>query len=263
VDTAIEGASEFRGIGQLTITSRPDAEKPTPSYRLLLAWLVHAYTSSGVILAFLTLLVIEQAQFRSAFWIMVLAVLIDASDGTLARKARVKELIPSFDGNRLEDIVDFLNYVLVPAYFLIRARLLPEADAYWLAALPLLASAYGFCQKEAKTEDNFFLGFPSYWNIVVFYFYVLKMPPWVNAFTIIVLSLLVFVPIRYVYPSRSPVHRPLTVGLGILWGILIVAIIYLLPQSHPLLVLLSLIFPIYYTILSLWLEMQRRQRGDA
>lgn len=206
---------------------------------------------------------IEQSRFAGAFWIMVAAVLIDATDGTLARKAGVKELIPWFDGDRLEDIIDYLNYVLVPAYFLIRARLLPEADAFWLAALPLLASAYGFCQKEAKTSDHFFLGFPSYWNIVVFYFYVLKTPPWANAFALIVLSFMVFVPIRYVYPSRSPVQQRLTIGLGAIWGILILAIIYLLPESHPGLVLLSLIFPLYYTGLSFWLEARRWQRGKA
>jgi len=210
----------------------------------------------------LALLFIEQARFPAAFWVMVLAVLIDATDGTLARKARVKELIPSFDGDRLEDIIDYLNYVFVPSFFLIRARLLPEADAFWLAALPLLASAYGFCQKEAKTQDHFFLGFPSYWNIVVFYFYVLKTPPWANAFLLIILSFLVFIPIRYVYPSRSPVQQRLTVGLGAIWGILILAIIYLLPQSHPILVLLSLIFPVYYMVLSFWLEAQRWQRGE-
>jgi phosphatidylcholine synthase len=210
----------------------------------------------------LALLFIDQARFPAAFWIMLLAVLIDATDGTLARKARVKELIPSFDGDRLEDIIDYLNYVFVPSFFLIRARLLPEADAFWLAALPLLASAYGFCQKEAKTQDHFFLGFPSYWNVVVFYFYVLKTPPWANAFLLVILSFLVFIPIRYVYPSRSPAHQRLTVGLGAIWGILILAIIYLLPQSHPILVLLSLIFPVYYMVLSFWLEAQRWQRGE-
>src|SRR3990172_5124002 len=92
---------------------------------VVLAWLVHLYTASGAVLAFFAVLLIEQAKFQEAFWLMALAVLIDASDGTLARGLRVKELIPWFDGDRLEDIVDYLNYVLVPALFLIRAELLP------------------------------------------------------------------------------------------------------------------------------------------
>ena len=162
---------------------------------------------------------------------MALAVVIDATDGTLARRAHVKEIISWFDGDRLEDIVDYLNYVLVPCVLMIRADLLPQEDALWLVAFPLLASAYGFCQKAAKTSDHFFLGFPSYWNIIAFYFYVLKTPLWVNAFLVLIFSALVFVPIRYLYPSRSPVLRGLTVSLGVLWGVMVLIIIYLLP--HP------------------------------
>ena len=227
------------------------------SLNLVFAWLVHLYTGSGAVLAFLALLQIDQEKYQEAFYLMGLAVLIDASDGTLARTAKVKEHIPWFDGDRLEDTIDYLNYVLVPSFFLLRAGLLPQRDALWLAALPLLASAYGFCQREAKTPDHFFLGFPSYWNIVVFYFYVMHTPPWVNAFVILVLSALVFVPIRYLYPSRSPVLRGLTVSLGIIWGIMVGMIVYLLPQPPPYLAAVSLLYPAYYTALSLWLEFKK------
>ncbi len=190
---------------------------------------------------------------------MTLAVVVDATDGTLARRAHVKEIISWFDGDRLEDIVDYLNYVLVPCVLMIRAGLLPQEDDLWLVGLPLLASAYGFCQKAAKTSDHFFLGFPSYWHIVAFYFYVLKTPLWVNAFLVLIFSALVFVPIRYLYPSRSPVLRGLTVSLGVLWGIMVLIIIYLLPQPPTAIVLGSLLFPAYYLILSFWLEASRRR----
>ena len=230
---------------------------------LLFAWLVHLYTASETVLAFLSLLLIEQKRFQEAFWLMTLAVIIDASDGTLARRARVKELIPWFDGDRLEDIVDYLNYVVVPSFFLLQADLLPRNDAVWLAAVPLLASAYGFCRKEAKTADHFFLGFPSYWNIVAFYFYVMQTPRWMNAFLILILSALVFVPIRYLYPSRTPVLRSLTLSLGIIWGSLICVMIYLLPQRSTFIALVSLLYPAYYTILSLWLELQRQHSPSA
>ncbi|MCZ6623461.1 MAG: CDP-diacylglycerol O-phosphatidyltransferase [Deltaproteobacteria bacterium] len=234
------------------------------SLSIILAWLVHLYTASGTVVAFFALFFIDQAKFQEVFWLMSLAVLIDASDGTLARMARVKEVIPWFDGDRLEDIVDYLNYVLVPCLFLIRADLLPKEDALWLAAIPLLASAYGFCQKEAKTSDHFFLGFPSYWNIVAFYLYVLQIPQWINAFLILILSILVFVPIKYLYPSRSPILRGLTISLGVLWGILVLTIIYLLPQPPSLLVPASLLFPAYYMIISLWLAIRELDiRRDA
>ena len=220
---------------------------------MIAAWLVHLYTASGVVLALLSILLIERGDFQSAFWLMALAVAVDASDGTLARAARVKERIPWFDGDRLEDVIDYLNYVLVPCLMLIHAGLLPERDAVWLAAVPMLASAYGFCQKQAKTADHFFLGFPSYWNIVALYLYVLETPLWVNGFVILALAVLVFVPIKYVYPSRSPAFRGLTIALGLLWGALILAMIHYLPAPPRLVVFSSLIFPVYYTALSFWL----------
>jgi phosphatidylcholine synthase len=221
--------------------------------KLALAWLVHLYTALGAVVAFIAILLIEQLKFPEAFWLMSLAVVIDATDGTLARGARVKEILPWFDGDRLEDIIDYLNYVIVPCWFFIHANLLPVEDALWLASLPLLASAYGFCQKDAKTSDHFFLGFPSYWNVVAFYFYVLRWPPWINAFAILLLSILVFVPIKYIYPSRNPHFRLLTNSVGILWAFAVLAIIYLLPEPPRLLVFVSLVFPAYYTLLSLWL----------
>jgi len=150
----------------------------------------------------------------------------------------------------------------VPCFFLFRANLLPAPDALWLAMLPLLASAYGFCQMNAKTADNFFLGFPSYWNIVVFYLYVLETAKWINAFLILGLCVLVFVPIKYIYPSRSPRFRFQTNFLGALWGAAILYIIYRLPERSTELAMISLLFPAYYTALSLWLEF-RRLTADA
>jgi phosphatidylcholine synthase len=221
---------------------------------IALAWLVHLYTALGAVIAFATAIRIEQKSFQNAFWLMSLAVVIDATDGTLARAARVREHIPWFNGDRLEDIVDYANYVIVPCLFLWHSVLLPRQDAWWIAVLPLLASAYGFCQKDAKTADHFFLGFPSYWNIVVFYLYVLQTPRWVNGFSIIALSILVFVPIKYIYPSRSPRYRFFTNTLGSLWGISVLLIIYFLPDPPRYLVFASLAFPAYYTLLSLRLN---------
>jgi phosphatidylcholine synthase len=227
---------------------------------LLRAWCVHLYTALGAVVALVAILAIENGNFGQAFWLMSLAVVIDATDGTLARIARVKELITWFDGDRLEDIIDYLNYVMVPCLFLLRAELLPSQDAIWLSALPLIASAYGFCQKEAKTADHYFLGFPSYWNIIVFYLYVLKTPLWVNAFLIIFLSIMVFVPIRYIYPSRSPRFRAVTNVLGALWGVALLFMIYRLPDPPQMIVFASLAFPAYYTSLSLWLVLRRPVR---
>lgn len=220
---------------------------------LIFAWLVHFYTAIGAVVGLYTILAIDESNFRLAFFLMAITIIIDATDGALARAARVKEIIPWFDGALLDNLVDFLNYVIVPSLMFLRAHLLPEQDALWLAALPVLSSAYGFCQRDAKTSDYFFLGFPSYWNILVFYLYAFKTPLWVNAFLIILLAILVFVPIKYIYPSRTPRFRVQTNILGTLWGTAILYVIHRLDELPAVILITSLAFPLYYTVLSLWL----------
>jgi phosphatidylcholine synthase len=140
---------------------------------------------------------------------------------------------------------------------MLRAHLLPEQDGLWLAAMPVLSSAYGFCRSDAKTADHFFLGFPSYWNIVFFYLYALQTALWINAFVIIALSIMVLVPVRFIYPSRSPRFRYQLNAVGAIWGVAILYLIFKLPNPPRWLLLASLMFPAYYTALSLWLELQR------
>jgi phosphatidylcholine synthase len=231
---------------------------------VLLAWLVHVYSAIGVLLGFFSVLLVERGEYRSALWLNMVAVCIDASDGTLARAARVKERIPWFDGARLEDIIDYLNYVLVPSLILFHAQLLPPGTASWIAAAPMLASAYGFCQKEAKTSDNYFLGFPSYWNILVLYLLALRTPAWFNAAIVLFLAVMVFVPIRYIYPSRTAVFQRLSVALGIVWAALIALTLYYLPEPPRAIVYASLFFPLYYTLLSFFLSARSRSgRGEV
>jgi phosphatidylcholine synthase len=225
---------------------------------VVLAWLVHLYTATGVLLGFFSIVLVERGDYRTVLWLNALAVAIDASDGTLARAARVKERIPWFDGARLEDIIDYLTYVIVPSLIFFHAGLLPD-NARWIAALPMLASAYGFCQTEAKTADNYFLGFPSYWNILALYLLALEPPGWLNAALIVTLSFLVFVPIKYIYPSRTTIFQGLTVILGLVWGALVLFTIYELPMPPRGVVYASLFFPVYYTILSFWLSARQRR----
>ena len=230
---------------------------------LIFAWLVHLYTALGAVVGLYTILAIDALNFRLAFFLMAVAVIVDSTDGALARAARVKERIPWVDGALLDNIVDYLNYVIVPCFFLLRADLLPWQDALWLVALPVLSSAYGFCQRDAKTADHFFLGFPSYWNIVFFYLYALKTALWINAFLIIALSILAFVPLRFIYPSRAPRFRSQINIFGAIWGAAILYLIYGLPNPPQWLLLASLIFPAYYTMLSLWLELRRSFAQDT
>jgi phosphatidylcholine synthase len=198
--------------------------------------------------------------YRLAFLLMVLATAIDATDGFLARLARVKQTTPNFDGARLDDIVDYLTFVFVPALLLFQAGLLPGGWGAAVAAAMLLSSGYGFSATDAKTEDYFFTGFPSYWNIVALYLYAARLAPSFNAIILLVLSALVFVRIGYVYPTRTPILRGLTIALCVVWGLMILAIILMLPDVPPLLLTTSLFFPIYYTALSLALNARRASR---
>ena len=220
-------------------------------------WLVHLYTASGALFAFLALTRIFYDRYRDAFLWLAVAVIVDSTDGLLARRADVGARLPWFNGAKLDDIVDYLTYVFVPAFFAWHALLLPERWAVPVVAAVLLSSAYGFNRADAKTADHYFTGFPSYWNIVVFYLYVARWPAEINAVILVVCAALVFVPIRYVYPSRTPIWRTLTVALGALWGVLVMAILWQMPDVSRPIFWASFIFPVYYVLLSVRLELQR------
>jgi phosphatidylcholine synthase len=222
------------------------------------AWLIHFYTASGAVVAFLGVIAVLNERYREAFLWMVVATLIDATDGWLARRLAVRERVPGIDGARLDDIVDYLTFVFLPVLLLYRAGTLPAAWGVGVAAIVLLSSAYGFAAVDAKTDDHFFTGFPSYWNIVALYVFASGLSPAVNAVVLMILSGLVFWRLRYVYPTRTPTLRPLTIGLGAVWSVMVVAIILMLPKVPGLLLLTSLFFPVYYTALSLALNVAQR-----
>jgi len=227
------------------------------------AWAVHAYTASGTVAGFLALRATIAGQVREVFFWMLIAVLIDATDGTLARAVEIKKILPWFDGAKLDDIVDYFTFVIVPLVFLYHLSLLPPSGRLFLVTVPLLASAYGFCQAAAKTPDFFFTGFPSYWNIVAFYLYASQTPLWVNGTLLCVLSLLVFIPIRYVYPTRTVPFRRLTNLLGAFWVAVLLILIWQLPTPPPWLVLASLYYPLYYIGVSFYLHATRSRVGLA
>jgi phosphatidylcholine synthase len=220
----------------------------------ILPWVAHLYTASGAVIALLATAITFAHNFRAAFIYLLVAVFIDATDGVLARVLKVKERLPNVDGARLDDIVDYLTYVFVPALIVWQAELVPVA--FPVCAAMLIASAYGFSQANAKVDagDHFFTGFPSYWNIVVVYLYVMHLAPIVNAVVLLVLALLVFVPIRYVYPSRTTTWKAPTLVLGTMWAALFTWMVWRLPATSGPWLALSLVFPVYYFALSFWLH---------
>lgn len=180
------------------------------------AWSVHLFTALGLPLAFLAMVGLWIGDERLVFGTLWLSSFVDSVDGTLARRLKVKEVTPTYDGALLDNIVDFLTFVFVPAFSLPALGLLPGHYA-WVALFPLMASGYGFCQSEAKTDQSF-VGFPSYWNILVLYWYVLDATPLNIAIQCVVFSALVFVPIHYLYPSKTRFLRRITLPVSVLWS---------------------------------------------
>ena len=214
------------------------------------AWLVHIYTASGAVLGLLSLVAVTAGDVRRAFLWLFVALVVDATDGWLARRLQTADRLPSIDGAGLDNVVDYVTYVFVPAYLIHATGLLPAGASLAIAGAVLLASAYGFSRTDAKTADHFFTGFPSYWNVVALYLYLAQLSAWLNAAIVLVLCGLVFWRIRYVYPSRMPVWRAATLAAGFAWAALVLWLIWRLPDRSGPWLLASLAFPVYYAALS-------------
>jgi phosphatidylcholine synthase len=211
------------------------------------------------VIAFLIVLAAIRGEAVLALWLSLAALIVDSTDGTLARRFRVSEALPWFDGRRLDDIVDYLTYVFAPVLLLWQGGYLPDGlSGITLAALPLLASSYQFCRVDAKTDDHFFLGFPSYWNVVAFYAIVFSLSPIAVGTILVICSMLVFVPIHYLYPSRTVAFRRLTLVLTALWLLAYALILLEMPAPSALLSNFSLFYLAYYIGLSLLLTYRTR-----
>lgn len=222
--------------------------------RAILAWGVHLYTALSAPLGVWAVFAVFAGDFRTAWLLLFATIILDSTDGIMARAVRVWEVLPNFDGRRLDDIVDYFTWVIVPMLLLVQAELLPA----WVTVAPLLASCYGFGQTQAKTDDDFFLGFPSYWSLIGFYLYVFDTPVPFNTALMLFLAVMVFVPIRYPYPTKTPQLRTLTLALGALTGAAMLAVVAMLPDPPRWLTWSTLAYPAYYSVLTIWLSRQRR-----
>jgi phosphatidylcholine synthase len=194
--------------------------------RIAAAWLVHLFTASGVVLAFLALEATWRGEWRLALLWLLAALAVDGIDGTLARWARVKEHAPRIDGEAFDLIVDYLNYVFVPAIFICRAGLVPQALALPLAAAILLSSVYVFVRRDMKTPDNYFRGFPALWNVVALYLFVAQPGTTAGAIVVAILAALSFAPIRFVHPFRVSDYQPVLQASAVLWAAATLALLW-------------------------------------
>jgi phosphatidylcholine synthase len=231
------------------INSAANDQKPNP-FRVAAAWGVHLFTASGAVCGLLAILAIFESNWKAMILWMIAAMLVDGFDGMLARWADVKKYANGLDGALLDNILDYLNYVLVPALFLIRADVLPESVRLLSACSILLTSAYQFTQTDAKTDDHHFKGFPSYWNVAALYMLLMNLPHWVNFGFLMLFNVMVFIPIKYIYPSRNSYLRNLTLGLTYLYGAIGIWGLLQYPDQPGWVVWASFVYVGYYLILS-------------
>jgi phosphatidylcholine synthase len=205
----------------------PHAASPHPPKKPAWpGWLVHAFTAMGAVIAFLALVAIDAERWRLALLWLVVALVVDGVDGTLARWAEVRRRAPRIDGDTLDLIIDYLTYVFVPAVFLWRARLLPPAAAPWLVGLVLVSALYNFTRRDLKTEDNYFRGFPSLWHVVALYLFVGRPAPLVGAAAVCLCAVLTFAPVHFVHPFRVRDYGAWLPALAMVWAAATAALLW-------------------------------------
>lgn len=231
--------------------------------RVLAAWLVHLYTAMGLCVNVLAIhyALYQRRDFGLFATLNWLAILVDATDGTFARAVDVKAVAPTYDGALLDNIIDFQTFSLLPALAVCVFDIVPGLPLQMsVAAAILIASAYQFCQATAKTDDAF-VGFPSYWNILLFYVYYLNAPLYLTLFLFYSCAILSFVPVHFIYPTRTKTMYKVTIVGAYIWAILLL-VPTILPkwQFSLLCVRISLLYVVYYFVLSFVLDFRRRNR---
>jgi phosphatidylcholine synthase len=216
------------------------------------AWTVHLYTSLGLICSFIAMIALMAGDVKITAIILAVSNIIDATDGTLARAWNVKKWAPGFDGRKLDDITDYINYTFIPIIFAYRFHLI-EGWGNAVLGFVLILSAYGFCQISAKTNDGYFTGFPNFWNILVLYLYLFKFSTTANAVILLIFAFLVLLPVKFI--SYSTKHfRLITALFSLIYAVIVIIILVTLENIDMRLVWLSLVGPAYYIIASLYLN---------
>ena len=182
------------------------------------AWAVHSFTASGAVLGFLAIISIFNNDLVGSFLWLGLALLVDGLDGTIARKIGVSDKAPNIDGSTLDNLIDYLNYVIIPSLIIYWFQMVPNGWNIIIPAGIFAVSLYTFANINMKTKDYYFSGFPALWNIVVLYFYILNTNQYINLIVIIFLSILTFIPIKFVHPLRVKKLRNITVFCTIIWS---------------------------------------------
>ena len=199
--------------------NQPDSSQATASMRVA-AFSVHVFTALGAGVALLAMLEAVREHWAAMFAWLGAALLIDGLDGPLARRLDVVRVQPNWSGDVLDLVVDFVTYVLVPAYAITASGLLLPIAAPLLGVGIAVSGALYFADRRMKSADNHFRGFPGLWNVAAFYLFLLRWPPAMSSLGIAVLIVATFLPFHVLHPIRVARLRWLTLTLMALWGVL-------------------------------------------
>lgn len=195
------------------------------------SYLVHIFTALGVVFGFLALLATADGKIPEAFLWLAAALFVDGVDGTLARAVNVNQNTPEIDGAILDNIIDYLNYVVVPVFIFYSLGMAPEPYLLLSCVAILLVSCFTFTNTNIKTDDFYFSGFPAIWNIVVLYFYILESSEFTNLIFVILFCVLTFIPFKYVHPFRVVEFRKITLIITFIWMITTTILLFDIPFS--------------------------------
>jgi|SRR6185312_16251084 len=184
------------------------------------AFAIHVFTACGAALGLLALILATGGHWAGMFFCLGLALVVDGIDGPLARAFDVADTLPRWSGETLDLVVDYVTYVFVPAFAIAASGLLPEALAIAAGVVVTVSGALYFSDRDMKTKDNYFRGFPATWNLAAFYLYILQPSDWVSVTVVVALAVLTFVPVRFVHPLRVERLRPLNIALVVIWAAL-------------------------------------------
>src|SRR5262245_60103358 len=202
-----------------------------PTFAQARAFAVHVFTATGAALALGALVYAVRGQWAAMFLCLGIALIVDGIDGTMARRFGTAERLPRWSGDVLDLVVDFTTYVFVPAYAIVAAPLLPEGLALPAGFVIVVTGAIYFADRDMKTADNYFRGFPALWNAAAFYLFLLEPAPWLALVIVLLLAVLTFAPFKFIHPMRVTRFRPLTIGALVLWSAL--ALIAVLRDLDP------------------------------
>ncbi|HEV7255695.1 MAG TPA: phosphatidylcholine/phosphatidylserine synthase [Mesorhizobium sp.] len=194
------------------------------------AFSVHLLTASGSFLAFLSLVAASEQRWTAMFFWLGLALFVDGIDGPIARRLQVKEILPTWSGDVLDNVIDYVTYVLIPAFALYQRGFMGEGLSFLSAAIIVVSSAIYYADTGMKTKENFFKGFPVVWNMVVFTLFVIEPGEWVSFAVVVVAGLMTFVPMYFIHPVRVERLRGLNLTVTLAWCAL--AGIALLQDMH-------------------------------